>query len=360
MASEDAGSDDKTEEPSTHRRDELRRQGDVLQSREVVSVALLLAATGALYGTSRWTVGGIAHFFEESFAELAPLGKSDWTIATAFGIAKFAMKAFAYIVGPVAVLAAVAAIASTFAQIGIVWTTRPLELDLEKLDPIKGLRRIFSLSGVFEMFKAVLKFIVVAAAVYPFLKRWAAESAGLYQTEAGGLAHFLGSHLIQVLFVAGLAMLVLSAVDYGFQRFRYEQRIRMTKEEVREERKQVEGNPQLKARIRAMQRQVGQRRMMDAVKKADVVITNPTHIAVALLYDRENMFAPKVVAKGADHMAEQIKKIAREAGVPCVENVPLARAMFKALKIGQFISRDLYNAVAEVLAYVYRLKGKIT
>ena len=169
---------------------------------------------------------------------------------------------------------------------------------------------------------------------------------------------FLGSHLIKILFVTGLAMFVLAGIDYAFQRFRYEKRIRMTKEELRQERKQVEGNPQIKARIRAVQRQISQKRMMDDVRKADVVVTNPTHFAIALVYDRETMFAPKVVAKGADHMAQKIKQIAREAGVPCIENPPLARALYKALKIGQFISRDLYNAVAEVLAYVYRLKGR--
>jgi flagellar biosynthetic protein FlhB len=151
----------------------------------------------------------------------------------------------------------------------------------------------------------------------------------------------------------------LAAFDFGYQKFRFEQKIRMTKQEVKEERKQSEGNPQIKARIRAIQRQRATSKMLDAVKKADVVVTNPTHIAVALQYDRDNMMAPKVVAKGADYMAEKIKKIARENGIPCVENVPLARAMFKAFKIGQFISRDLYNAVAEVLAYVYRLKGRV-
>jgi len=165
--------------------------------------------------------------------------------------------------------------------------------------------------------------------------------------------------MFNILFLVGSVMALLAGLDFAYQKFRYEQKIKMTKQEVKEERRQSDGNPQVRARIRGLQRRMSQNKMLDAVKSADVVITNPTHIAVALIYDREAMMAPKVVAKGADYMAERIKKIARENGVPCVENVPLARAMYKALKLGQFISKDLYNAVAEVLAYVYRLKGKV-
>lgn len=355
----DESFEERTEEPSQHRRDELKKEGDVMQSREVVGALLMLATTGALYGTARWSLGGVWGLFQESFAEIDRMGRmTSWDANTMQSIARFAFKAFAWIVGPVAIAGAVAAIVSSLAQTGFVWTSRPLEPDLEKISPGKGAAKIFSMDGVFEMGKAIVKFIVVAASVYPFLKKWMRDSGGLYGTEAAGLAVFLGSHMIQILLVTALSMLVMAAVDYGFQRFRYEKRIKMTKEELRQERKQVEGNPQIRARIRSVQRAMSQKRMMADVRKADVVITNPTHFAIALIYDRETMFAPKVVAKGADHMAQQIKKIAREAGVPCIENPPLARALFKALKIGQFISRDLFNAVAEVLAYVYRLKGK--
>lgn len=355
----DESFEERTEEPTQHRRDELKKEGDVMQSREIVGVALLLATTGALYGASRWSLGGVWGLFQESFGEIDRLGKmTSWDSKTILSIARFAMRAFAWIVAPVAAAGVAASIVSSWIQTGMVWTTRPLEPNLEKLDPSKGFGRIFSMDGVFEMGKSIFKFIGVTAAVWPFFRRWMRESGGLYGAEAPGLAVFLGSHLIKILFVTGLAMFVLAGIDYAFQRFRYEKRIRMTKEELRQERKQVEGNPQIKARIRAVQRQISQKRMMDDVRKADVVVTNPTHFAIALVYDRETMFAPKVVAKGADHMAQKIKQIAREAGVPCIENPPLARALYKALKIGQFISRDLYNAVAEVLAYVYRLKGR--
>lgn len=354
----DESFEERTEEPTAMRREELRRQGDVLQSRELVGTLLLLAATGSLYGASRWALGGVWMLFEESFGELSRLGTTDWSPTTITMIAKFVFRIFAYVVAPVALSALVAAIGATFAQVGFVWTTRPLEFDPTKLDPSNGAKRLFGMDGAYEMAKAVVKFVVIGAVAWPFLSKWARQAGSLYGSDPQVIASFLGSKIVAVLFVMGLAMLCLAAVDYGFQRLRYERRIRMTKEEVRQERKQVEGNPQIRARIRGLQRANSQRRMMDDVRKADVVITNPTHFAVAIIYDRESMFAPKVVAKGADHLALRIKEVAREAGIPCVENVPLARALYKALKIGQFISRDMYNAVAEVLAYVYRLKGR--
>ena len=268
------------------------------------------------------------------------------------------MLQIAFISAPFVGAAMVIGVAGSLLQTGFIWSTKGLEPDIEKLNPISGLERIFSLDGFAEMAKAIFKFTIIASITYAFLKNRIGQTGNLFSLEAGGLAVFAGRNSISLLLSVGIAMLVLSGLDYTYQRFRYEQKIRMTKEEVKEERRQLDGNPQIKARIRALQRRISQNKMLDAVKKADVVITNPTHIAVALIYERESMFAPRVVAKGADFMAERIKKIARENGIPCVENVPLARAMFKALKIGQFISRDLFNAVAEVLAYVYRLKGR--
>lgn len=351
--------EDKTEEPTQHRREELRKSGDVLQSRELVAALLLLAATGALYGTARAAYAGFGSMFEVTFAEMVRLGTSDsFSVPTVISMAKFAMRVFAMIVFPVAGAAFVMALISTVAQTGIVWTGKALEADLERIDPIKGFGRVFSIDSLFEMLKAFFKFAAVGAAVAPFTWRWIKNSTYLFDADPRGLVASAGHGIIRILFAAAMAMLALAGVDYLFKRFRYEQRIKMTKEELKQERKQLEGNPHIRARIRSLQRQVASRKMIQEVKKADVVVTNPTHFAVALVYDRENMFAPKVVAKGVDHMAERIKKAAREAGVPCVENPPLARAMYKALKIGQFISRDLYNAVAEVLAYVYRLKGR--
>jgi flagellar biosynthetic protein FlhB len=358
MALFDESLEDRTEDASQTRRDEWRDEGRVFQSRELVGALILLAATGALYYGGQWVAMGFWSVFESSFQEVQRLSQSEWSIPLIMAIGKFILKSMFMILGPLGITAMLVSVGATVAQTGFVWTSKPMELDPQKIDPMQGLSRILSIDGVVEMLKATLKFLVISVVAFIILKKQIAEAGGLWGSDSQSLARFLGTNLISILFAMGLAMLALAGADYAWQRFRYEQKIRMTKQEVKEERRQSDGNPQIKARIRALQRKVAQNKMLDDVKKADVVVTNPTHIAVALIYDRENMFAPRVVAKGADYMAERIKKIAREAGVPCVENVPLARALYKALKIGQFISRDLYNAVAEVLAYVYRLKGK--
>ena len=301
----------------------------------------------------------MASVFEATLGELREYALRDWTITTVSSISFFAMKSFLLIILPVGVCSFVIGILATIAQTGLVWSTKSIEPDLEKINPLSGLGRIFSFNGVFELIKAIVKLSVCLAVLYYFFKGLMREIPNIWAMNVYGILSFLGPHLLKLLFTIAIAMLVISVIDYAYQKFQFERRLKMTKQESREERKQLEGDPAIKARIRAMQRQVASRKMMNAVKTADVIITNPTHIAIAILFDRENMMAPKIVAKGADHMAERIKQIARDNGVPCVENVPLARALFKALKVGQIISRDFYNAVAEVLAYVYRIKGKV-
>jgi flagellar biosynthetic protein FlhB len=358
MAFGEEGAEDRTEEATQHRREEWRKEGRVVQSRELVAALLVLSCTGALYGVSRWCLGGLWSVFETSFRELDRYAMSDWSPETIMSMLQFMLKALLYIVAPVGVAAFLTGILATLVQTGVVWSSKPLEFDPEKINPLNGFSKIFSLDGVIEMLKACLKFVVVGTVVYLFLRRRIGEAGKLWDIEPAGMSRYLATELVSGLVSIAMAMLIVAGADYLWQKFRYEQKIRMTKQEVREERKQLDGNPQIKARIRGIQRRISQSKMVEAVKAADVVITNPTHFAIALVYDRENMFAPKVVAKGADYMAQRIKQVARENGVPCVENVPLARALFKALKVGQFISRDFFNAVAEVLAYVYRLKGR--
>jgi flagellar biosynthetic protein FlhB len=357
MASEE-GFEERTEDASQKKRDDWRKEGKVAQSKELVSSILLLAVTGSIYGGSHLFLPALAKLFEASLAEITKSAMYDWTPAIVPAMAGFVFKAFAIIMAPIAGTALLAGVGAHVAQFGFVWTSKSMEPSLDKLSPMNGLQRMFSMDGFFEFFKAGIKFIIVGVVGYAVVKGQLGQAGNLWSLEAPALAVFLSKSLIHVLFVIGIAMFILSAADFGFQKFRYETRIKMTKQEVREERKQMDGNPQVRARIRGLQRKFATNKMLEAVKKADVVVTNPTHFAVALKWDRDNMAAPQVVAKGVDHMAQRIKAVARENGVPCVENVPLARALYKALKIGQLISRDLYNAVAEVLAYVYRLKGR--
>lgn len=359
MAGDDDDMQDRTEEATPQRRQEWRKEGRVVQSRELASALLLLAVTGALYGSSTFVYSGLRGYFEDAFREMSVLAQGDYTIEAVMGIMQASMKTILYVLAPIGMASLVAGVGTSLMQVGVLWTTKPMEPSLDKISPLAGLKRIFSIEGLMETFKAIFKFILVAVALYLLIKSRLPETARVWDFDVPGIMRFLGSEIIRIMASVAGAMLVVAGADYAFQRFRHEQKMRMTKEEVKEERKQSDGNPQVKARLRGLQRKAATSKMLEAVKSADVVITNPTHFAVALVYDREAMMAPRVVAKGVDHMAQRIKEIARENGVPCVENVPLARALYKALKIGQMISRDLYNAVAEVLAYVYRLKGKV-
>jgi flagellar biosynthesis protein FlhB len=359
MAELDDGIEERTEEASQKRRDDWKQEGRVAQSRELVSALVLFSVAGTLYFSSNSFFGAVSELFKRSWSEIVPLSHGDWSISTVDSIAKFVFKVVGLALFPIALASMITGIVATVIQSGFVWTTRPLSPNLDKINPMGGFGRIVSVEGAFEFIKSLIKFVIIGAVLYSQLGSRFAQAGDLWNVETNGAIRFLFEQLIHVLFVISGCMLIISLVDYGFQKFRFEQKIKMTRQEVREERKQLEGNPQIKGRIRALQRKVANQKMLEAVKKADVVITNPTHFAVALMYDRETMFAPKVVARGVDFMAQRIKQVARENGVPCVENVPLARALYKALKIGQFISRDLYNATAEVLAYVYRMKGKL-
>ncbi len=223
------------------------------------------------------------------------------------------------------------------------------------MNPISGLKQIVSRKAAFEMFKNILKITIVAVAAWMTVRDLTAEIAGTALLSLDGVTD-VGKHSMMTLVFRLLAMLILlAALDWTFQKWQHDENLKMTKKEVKEEHKDIEGDPQIKARIRAIQMEAARRRMMVDVPTADVVVTNPTHFAVALKYVPGDP-APKVVAKGKDHVAQKIKEIARQSRVPVLENKPLARALHKAVKVGAFIPDELYKAVAEVLAYIYRLK----
>jgi flagellar biosynthetic protein FlhB len=241
---------------------------------------------------------------------------------------------------------------------GLKISGHPLIPKFNKLNPIKGFSRIFSKNSVMELFKSLFKISVVTLISYFTIQgRWD-EIPLLMGFAVGKTLEFMGSVAIEIMFKVLLFMIFLALVDYAFQRFTYLENLKMTKEEVKDERKETEGNPQIKQRIRTVQAEMAKRRMMSSVPEADVVVTNPTHLAIAIKYDREKYSAPTVVAKGAGPIAQKIRDVARDNQVPIVENKPLARVLHKSVEIGQQIPDSLYKAVAEILAYVYRLKGK--
>ena len=344
---------EKTEAATPRRRQELRRKGNVARSAEVSAVAGLLVGLLFLRSFGPDMFRQLADLMQFSFQHLA---QSDLTVATVHGKGLALLLSLVTMISPLLLGLMVVGIAVNAAQVGFLFTSHALVPDPSRLNPVSGLSRMFSQRSLMDLLKALLKVGLSGYFGYSMVRdRYEAVLAtpgmDLRQSTQAltGIAADLGLSMAIVLL--GLALL-----DYGYQRWQHEQSIKMTREEVREELKQTEASPQLKARIRQRQRAIAMRRMMQAVPKADVVITNPTHLAVALQYTAGSMRAPRVVAKGERLMAERIKAVARENGVPVIENKPLAQALFRSVEIGQEISPDLYQAVAEVLAFIYRMK----
>jgi flagellar biosynthetic protein FlhB len=254
----------------------------------------------------------------------------------------------------------VAAVAVNLAQVGFLFVAEPMAPNLDRIDPIAGLGRMFSARSVARLLMGLLKVVLVGIVVT--LTIWAERSrlVGLLGHGFEEIVKYGTGMMLTVALRAVLVLLTLAILEYGYQRWQYERDLRMSKQEVREELKRFEGDPKIRERRRAIQRRLAMQRMMQRVPKATVVITNPTHLAVAIEYRKDEMEAPVVVAKGAEHLAQRIREIALDHGVPVIERRDLARALYKAVEVGQTIPVELYQAVAEVLAYVYRLKGLST
>lgn len=355
---QDRTRDDLSEEASPYKVEELRKKGQVAQSKELSGLLALLATGIAIYMLSPQMSEQIGNlmkdFFNADLSSRLDLGDHDILLSKLF----VTLTVLGKIISPICIVAMIIAVLGSYVQIGSIFTTEPMTPDLNRINPINGAKKFFSLKIVYDGLRLVFRGVCVCAIAYFLIKSEIYKSPGLIFSNPQGLIDSCGSAARIIFSVIAFVLLVFAGIDYWLQRLEYSKQTHLTKKEQKEEHKEREGDPLIKARIRSVQREMARRRMMDAVKKADVVITNPTHIAVALLYDKENMDSPKVIAKGADFLAQKIKKIAAEAGVPMVENRPLARTLYKTVKIGQLIPRALYQSVAEILAYVYQLKGK--
>ncbi len=344
---------EKTEQATPKRREDARRKGQVARSSELSSIAILAAGLLALSALGGYMFDQLGIFMVDAltngiFIELDPgslhLSIGSWALG------------YARIVGPVVALLVVAALGINYAQVGVLFTLQPLTPKAERISPLSGLKRIFSSRGLVELAKGLFKIGAVVYVTYLTIDSDMDSLIAYMDMSVGQIFTLSGDITITLAFRIVLLLLIMAILDYAFQRWEYEKNLRMTRQEVREEVKQQEGDPMVRSRIRALQREMSQRRMMDDVMTADVVVTNPTHVAVALKYDMENMPAPRVVAKGQRLVAQRIKELARDAGVPLVENKPLARALFKVVRIGDEIPEDLFKAVAQVLAFVFQLK----
>lgn len=324
------------------------------------AASALLGGAAALAWGGGNTVRALRAYLAGSLQlQAAALASGEMTVAAACSLLGGGAAVAVQACLPVVAAAALAGLAADLAQVGLNLTAHPLAPKLDRLDPVAGIKRIVSRRALVELCKSLAKITVVAAAAYsavaPQLKLFGGMSLlGLEQgmSLAGGLAWQVASRTLAALFL-------VAAADYAYQRWEHEQSLRMTREEVKRELKETDGDPKLRARIRRRQREISRRRMMAAVPKSDVIITNPSHYACALVYKGGEMRAPRLVAKGKDHTALRIREVGREHRVPVVSDAPLARALFSSVEIGDEVPPELYRAVAEVLAFVYRLKGRV-
>ncbi len=347
---------ERTEAPTPRRRSEYRRKGQIARSPELASSLGLLAVTVVLGVYGGTVVEHLAGLMQVVFRNL---GLTDWTVGgVAAGTWNVEMTVTRLVAPPLLAALAVGVVVN-FGQTGFLLTIYPLEPKLDRLNPVAGFRRIFSAQGVVTTVRSLLKLAIISYVTYQMLsgsywKLVGMTGIGLRPTL--GLLASLGQDI--ALRVAGL-MVLLAGLDYLYQRWSFERSIKMTKQEVLEEMISVEGQPIIKGRRKKEQRRLALQRMMARVPKADVVVTNPTHLAIALEYQAVAMAAPTVTAKGQRLVAERIVKIARANGVPVIQNVPLAHALYDGVEVGEQIPAALYEAVAEVLAFVYRLRGKM-
>jgi len=340
---------DRTEKATGRKRQQAREKGQVARSRELVS----MASTGGILLVIAFWGGG-------AFSRLA--GVTRGFLSLKYGADPLqAMRAAGaetlVVLFPFFLAATGLAVAASLVQGGVV--IKPFDFQLSRLNPLEGLKRLFSATGLVDFLKNLVKLAVGGYVVYLAVRKEIAFLPSLLQLETGEIVRVSGALTLKALVTGFSFFFVFGILDYFLVRWRYERELRMTKTEVKDEHKEIEGNPHVKARIRSLMKEMARKRMMRDVRKATVVITNPTHLAVALRYDDRKKAAPRIVAKGADLLAEKIRDIARRHGVPIVEDRPLARSLYK-VEVGAFIPEELYRAVARILAQIFlRLKGAV-
>jgi flagellar biosynthetic protein FlhB len=343
---------ERTEQATAKRRQDFRDKGQVAQSKEVHTAALLSATLLLWYFYA-------APFWRRLSAWLAEMWRvsaaSDVTSAAVISLlGQLGMQA-ALLLAPLLLVVLLVGFFSSFLQIGWLFTFKPLQPDFAKLNPVAGAARFVSKRSLVEVVKSLAKMLLVGTVAFKVVSSEFDRALCLIDMEVFETVRFLGQVALRVLLKSCGILVLLGLLDFLFVRWEMEQKMKMTREEQKEEYKESEGDPHIKSRIRSLQQQMARRRMMAEVPKADVVITNPTHFSVALLYDRSRMDAPQVVAKGADNVAMRIREIARENNVPLVENKLVARALYK-IDLGKPVPEELFKAVAEILAYVYGLR----
>ena len=346
---------EKTEEPSPHKLEDARKKGDVASSKELNSVLILTGTFCVLVLSSIYMFELISEYIEWLYgldikkAYEAELGRE---------VLEKSMITLAKCVGPTFLTSMCLGVLAQVSQVGILYAPDVLQLKFDRINPQSGFKRIFSKKSIVEVLKGLFKFSIVLGITYYVMSDNLLTFNGFLHTEAAEAFSFGKMFAFKLALSIITGLVVVAVGDFAWEKYAYKEKHRMTKQQVKEENKEREGSPEVKQRIRQIQRDMATKRMMNDVKSADVVITNPTHISIVIRYDQMTMIAPEIVGKGQDHLAMRIREIAKDNDIPIVENVPLARALYKTVKVGEGVPRSLYKAVAEILAFVYKIKRR--
>ena len=352
--------DSKTEEPTPRKLEKAREEGQVAKSQEVSTALSFLAMFFALRMFGPWLYSNMLAMFNFNWGYIVPYSHDAMYALFASGYIAFLFQQVVLITAPLLAIAVVIGVVSNVAQVGWKPTAKPMMPKLSKLNPLQGFKRIFSMQSVMNLVKSLGKFGIVGLVVYFMMQSQLGNIPAMLDMSVLMSAIFIGNFIINMGLAVGALFILIAIMDYTYTRYSHIKKLRMTKQEVKDEYKQMEGDPLVKNKIRQKMREVSMRRMMQSVPEADVVITNPTHYAVALRYNNQIDKAPVVVAKGMDFMAKRIREKAQEHDVVIVENAPLARAIYADVEVGEEIPFELWEAVVEILAYVFKLKNRVS
>jgi flagellar biosynthetic protein FlhB len=355
MPKENQDGTEKTEKPTPRRQEKARQEGNVARSMEANSAAVLIAGVGSLILFGGWVMSRLKTIAVWVFTNLGFIEVSPATLQQSMNDgAQWMLRTLLPIMATVAIVG----LAVNLLQVGFLWTTKALKPKLDKLNPLKGAKRLVNQRAFVTLLTNLVKIVVIGWVSYTVVKDAWPQFVPLMDQEVDAIFLFLVRTVLKLLLTVLLAMVFIAIIDFAYQRYKHIEGLKMTKQEVKDERKMTEGDPKVKQKIREVQFQIAFNRMIKELPDADVVITNPVHVAVALKYDNVSSDAPIVLGKGLRKLAERIKAIAAEHDIPLVENPPLARALYKACDIGDEIPGQFYQDVAEILAYIYQLKGE--
>ncbi len=351
----DESSEERTEAPSDKKRQDAREKGTVAKSTEVNSVLVLLSGVIMLKVTGSWMQGELAFLLQRFIIHS---GRLEMSVNELVYISKEVSLIFFKCIMPVAGVILLVGLIANIVQVGFLFTLKPITPNFEKINPISGFKRLFSMRSVVELIKNLLKLSIISLVAWFTIKSAFDEMVILADSSIMVIWGFILTTSYDVIIRITVVLIVIAVLDYAWQKYEHEKQLKMSKQEVKEERKQMDGDPMVKSRIRSLQREMARRRMMEQVPKATVVVTNPTHIAIAIRYEPSENDTPVVVAKGKRLIAARIKQTAIDNKIPIVEDKPLARAMYDKVVEGSPIPVEFFTAIAEILAYVLKLKNR--